>query len=87
MLFCVFDADLKLIGLAHLAYLPEIKGQARAAEFGVSVLPEVDIKGLAAHCCNAPRFIRATATFKHFSPLPSKQQSHNALSPKGWNDG
>jgi RimJ/RimL family protein N-acetyltransferase len=26
--------------MAHLAYLPEIKGQARAAEFGVSVLPK-----------------------------------------------
>ena len=40
VIFAVFDLDLKLIGMAHLAYLPEIKGQARAAEFGVSVLPE-----------------------------------------------
>ena len=39
-IFGVFDLNLKLIGMAHLAYLPEIKGQARAAEFGVSVLPE-----------------------------------------------
>jgi hypothetical protein len=45
-IFGVFDADLKLIGLAHLAYLPEIKGQARAAEFGVSVLPEGRYQGL-----------------------------------------
>ena len=39
-IFGIFDLNLKLIGMAHLAYLPEIKGQARAAEFGVSVLPE-----------------------------------------------
>lgn len=39
-IFGVFDLNLKLIGMAHLAYLPKIKGQARAAEFGVSVLPE-----------------------------------------------
>jgi hypothetical protein len=26
--------------MAQLAYLPELKGQARAAEFSVSVLPE-----------------------------------------------
>jgi RimJ/RimL family protein N-acetyltransferase len=44
--FGVFDADLRLIGMAHLAYLPEIKGQARAAEFGVSVLPEGRSQGL-----------------------------------------
>ena len=46
VLFGVFDLDLKLIGMAHLAYLPEIKGQARAAEFGVSVLPEGRAQGL-----------------------------------------
>lgn len=46
VLFGVFDLDLKLIGIAHLAYLPEIKGQARAAEFGVSVLPEGRAQGL-----------------------------------------
>ena len=40
VIFAVFDLDLKLIGMAHLAYLPKIKGQVRAAEFGVSVLPE-----------------------------------------------
>lgn len=45
-LFGIFDADLKLIGLAHLAYLPASKGQARSAEFGVSVLPEGRAKGL-----------------------------------------
>jgi RimJ/RimL family protein N-acetyltransferase len=44
--FGVFDSDLRLIGMAHLAYLPEIKGQARAAEFGVSVLPEGRAQGL-----------------------------------------
>ena len=44
--FGVFDADLQLIGIAHLAYLPAVKGQARAAEFGVSVLPEGRGQGL-----------------------------------------
>jgi len=37
--FGVFDLNLKLIGMAHLAYLPKIEGQVSAAEFGVSVLP------------------------------------------------
>ena len=46
VVFGVFDLDLKLIGMAHLAYMPEIKGQARAAEFGVSVLPEGRGQGL-----------------------------------------
>jgi RimJ/RimL family protein N-acetyltransferase len=45
-IFGVFDLNLKLIGMAHLAYLPTLKGQARAAEFGVSVLPEGRGKGL-----------------------------------------
>ena len=44
--FGVFDLNLRLIGMAHLAYLPEIKAQARAAEFGVSVLPEGRSQGL-----------------------------------------
>lgn len=44
--FGVFDLDLKLIGMAHLAYLPQVKGQAHAAEFGVSVLPEGRAQGL-----------------------------------------
>jgi len=44
--FGIFDLDLKLIGMAHLAYLPEIKGHARAAEFGVSVLLEGRAQGL-----------------------------------------
>ena len=35
-IFGIFDLNLKLIGMTHLAYLPELKGQARAAEFGVS---------------------------------------------------
>lgn len=39
-IFGIFNMNLTLVGMAHLAYLPEIKGQARAAEFGVSVLPE-----------------------------------------------
>lgn len=45
-IFGIFDLNLKLIGMAHLAYLPEIAGQARAAEFGVSVLPEGRSQGL-----------------------------------------
>jgi len=45
-IFGIFDLNLRLIGMAHLAYLPEIKGQARAAEFGVSVLPEGRSQGL-----------------------------------------
>jgi RimJ/RimL family protein N-acetyltransferase len=44
--FGIFDSDLRLIGMAHLAYLPQPKGQARAAEFGVSVLPEDRAQGL-----------------------------------------
>lgn len=44
--FGVFDGNLKLIGMAHLAYLPEIEGQPHAAEFGVSVLPEGRAQGL-----------------------------------------
>ena len=44
--FGIFNDDLKLVGMAHLAYLPESKKQARAAEFGVSVLPEGRAQGL-----------------------------------------
>lgn len=44
--FGVFDSDLRLVGMAHLAYLPQVKGQAHAAEFGVSVLPEGRAQGL-----------------------------------------
>jgi len=44
-IFGIFDLDLNLTGMAHLAYLPEIQGQARAAEFGVSVLPEGRAQG------------------------------------------
>jgi RimJ/RimL family protein N-acetyltransferase len=38
--FGIFDAQLSIVGLAHLAYLPVFKSKARAAEFGVSVLAE-----------------------------------------------
>ncbi|MBU3637858.1 GNAT family N-acetyltransferase [Polynucleobacter sp. es-MAR-4] len=38
--FGSFDSQLNLIGMAHLAYLPVSKGHAKAAEFGVSVLPD-----------------------------------------------
>ena len=46
VIFGVFDLDLSLVAMAHLAYLPEHKGEARAAEFGVSVLPEGRSRGL-----------------------------------------
>ena len=45
-IFAVFDADLKIIGLAHLAYLPKLKMQALAAEFGVSVLESARHQGV-----------------------------------------
>jgi len=45
-IFGIFDLNLRLIGMAHLAYLPEVKDQARAAEFGVSVLQEGRSQGL-----------------------------------------
>ena len=41
-----FDSQLRLIGMAHLAYLPNTKGQPHAAEFGVSVLPDGRGKGI-----------------------------------------
>ena len=44
--FGCFDAQLQLIGMAHLAYLPKAVGQAQAAEFGVSVLPEGRAQGI-----------------------------------------
>ena len=47
-LFGIFNEDLKLIGMAHLAYLPESKVQGKAAEFGVSVLAEGRAQGLGA---------------------------------------
>jgi len=46
VIFGVFDLDLRLIGMAHLAYLPKLQGQARAAEFGVSVLPDGRAQGV-----------------------------------------
>ncbi|MBU3605855.1 GNAT family N-acetyltransferase [Polynucleobacter sp. MWH-Creno-3A4] len=45
-IFGIFDLNLKLIGMAHLAYLPQVKGKTRSAEFGVSVLPEGRAQGL-----------------------------------------
>ena len=39
-LFGHFDSQLKLAGIAHLAYLPKAKEHSQAAEFGVSVLPD-----------------------------------------------
>ena len=44
-IFGIFDSQLNIVGLAHLAYLPSFKSNARAAEFGVSVLPEGRGKG------------------------------------------
>lgn len=45
-IFGIFDLNLKLIGMAHLAYLPHTKGSPRSAEFGVSVLPAGRAQGL-----------------------------------------
>lgn len=47
-LFGSFDSQLRLIGMAHLAYLPKVGGQAKAAEFGVSVLPGGRRRGIGA---------------------------------------
>lgn len=44
-LFGHFDAQLNLVGIAHLAYLPT-KEHSKAAEFGVSVLPDGRGQGL-----------------------------------------
>ncbi len=44
--FGCFNAQLQLIGMAHLAYLPKVVGQPQAAEFGVSVLPEGRAQGI-----------------------------------------
>jgi RimJ/RimL family protein N-acetyltransferase len=59
-IFGSFDSQLELIGMAHLAYLPKIKGQPQAAEFGVSVLPDGRGQGIgtallaraSVHSCN-----------------------------------
>ena len=45
-IFGIYNRRLQLIAMAHLAYLPETKGQTRAAEFGVSVLPKGRSQGL-----------------------------------------
>ena len=42
----IFDAQLNIIGIAHLAYLPAVKRYSTSAEFGVSVLPEGRAQGL-----------------------------------------
>lgn len=44
--FGCFDAELKLVGMAHLAYLPKSADEAKAAEFGVSVLPSGRSQGI-----------------------------------------
>jgi GNAT superfamily N-acetyltransferase len=44
--FGCFDSKLALAGIAHLAYLPQLTGQALAAEFGVSVLPKDRGRGI-----------------------------------------
>jgi RimJ/RimL family protein N-acetyltransferase len=44
--FASFDSQLRLIGMAHLAYLPKVTGQSQSAEFGVSVLPEGRSQGI-----------------------------------------
>ncbi len=44
--FGSFDSQLNLVGMAHLAYLPQQTGQAQAAEFGVSVLPKYRGQGI-----------------------------------------
>ena len=43
--FGVFDHDLELIGVGHLAYLPA-EGDTRTAEFGVSVLESARGRGV-----------------------------------------
>ena len=45
-IFGIFDSQLNIVGLAHLAYLPVFKSKVRAAEFGVSVLAEGRGQGL-----------------------------------------
>ena len=44
--FAYFDDELRLIGLAHLTYLPKSKTKTYSAEFGVSVLPHGRGKGV-----------------------------------------
>lgn len=44
--FACFDDDLKLIGLAHLAYFPRNTTKSHSAEFGVSVLPQGRGRGI-----------------------------------------
>jgi GNAT superfamily N-acetyltransferase len=47
-LFGVFNAALNLVGIAHLAYVPNAKDGLRSAEFGVSVLHDSRHRGLGA---------------------------------------
>jgi RimJ/RimL family protein N-acetyltransferase len=44
--FGVFDRELKLIGVSHLAYLPVEGDNKRTAEFGVSVLESARSEGI-----------------------------------------
>lgn len=44
--FGSFDSELRLIAMAHLAYLPKAKRKPQTAEFGVSVLPECRAHGI-----------------------------------------
>ena len=44
--FGIFDLNLALVAIAHLAYLPADKKRSRATEFGVSVLPKSRYKGI-----------------------------------------
>jgi GNAT superfamily N-acetyltransferase len=46
--FGVFDEQLNLVGVGHLAYLPA-EGDKRTAEFGVSVLESARGKGVGSH--------------------------------------
>ncbi|MCE7528600.1 GNAT family N-acetyltransferase [Polynucleobacter sp. IMCC 29146] len=47
-IFGIFDTNLKLIAIAHLAYLPVGNKRSKAAEFGVSVLAENRYQGCGA---------------------------------------
>ncbi|WP_231968614.1 hypothetical protein [Polynucleobacter necessarius] len=52
--FGVFDTDLKLIGLAHLAYLPAIKGQHGQQSSECQYCPRAAPRDLEALYYNAP---------------------------------
>lgn len=50
--------------MAHLAYLPELKGQARVAEFSALVLLEGRSQSFGVRYCSALQFIRAILELK-----------------------